>query len=107
MYKKFKENGNRIWIEDLPELLDFYNNKIHRTIGITPAETSENAKLIREKLNNNNNENDRLKEKQKFNVGNIVRIYKWKKKFEKGETHSWTKEIFVIKKFNTQKTKKY
>jgi len=50
MYKKFIENGNRIWIKDLPELMDFYNNKIHRTIGVTPTEASKNLDLISEKI---------------------------------------------------------
>ena len=102
MYKKFTENGNRIWINILPELIDFYNNKIHRTIGVSPTEASNFPEKIREKVNQNNDENKDLIEKQKFNIGDRVRIYKWKNKFEKGVTHSWTKEIFIIKKiYNT------
>ena len=103
MYKKFTENGNRIRIKDLPELIDFYNNKIHRTIRVTPTEAFENPELISKKVDENNNENDNIKENQKFNIGDRVRIYKWKNKFEKGVTHSWTKEIFIIKKiYNTK-----
>ena len=91
MYKKFTQNGNRIWIDKLDELLNFYNNKIHRTIRVSPLEASENPELISEKINENNLENNNIKENQKFNIGDRVRIYKWKNKFEKGVTHSWTK----------------
>ena len=83
MYKKFTENGNRIWIKDLPELMDFYNNKIHRTIGVTPTEASKNPELITKKIDENNNGNDNINENQNFNIGDRVRIYKWKNKFEK------------------------
>ena len=78
MYKKFTQNGNRIWID---ELMNFYNNKIHRSIGVSPTEASENPNIIQEKINNNNNENNNLIEKQKFNIGDRVRIFKWKNKF--------------------------
>jgi len=61
MYKKFKQNGNRIWIDKLDELLNFYNNKIHRTIGVSPLKASENPELISEKINENNLENDNIK----------------------------------------------
>ena len=83
MFKKFTERGNRIWIDILPELLDYYNNKKHRTIKMTPTEASNNPELIREQVTKNNNENSDLKQKQKFKVGEKVRIFKWKNKFEK------------------------
>ena len=35
--------------------------------------------------------------KPKFKVGNRVRIFKFKNKFEKGYKGYWTKEIFKIK----------
>ena len=96
MFKKFTENGNRIWIKILPELLDFYNNKKHRTIKCTPIEASKNPEIIRDIVNENNNENITLKEKQKFKINDRVRIFKWKTKFEPGYTYKWSKEIFKI-----------
>jgi len=103
MYKKFTERGNRIWVDVLPDLINFYNNKIHSSIGVTPTEASENPKLIQEVNLNNNNFNENMIQKQKFNVNDKVRIFKWKNKFEKGVTYSWTKEIFKINKiYNTK-----
>jgi hypothetical protein len=37
----------------------------------------------------------------KFNVGDRVRITRYKKHFEKGYTPKWTKEIFVINEVNS------
>jgi len=34
--------------------------------------------------------------KPKFKVGDRVRIYRWKKDFEKGYTPNWSKEIFTV-----------
>ena len=103
MFKKFTERGNRIWIDILPELLDYYNNKKHRTIKMTPTEASNNPELIREQVTKNNNEHSDLKQKQKFKVGEKVRIFKWKNKFEKGYTHKWSKEVFKISKVHNTK----
>ena len=36
----------------------------------------------------------------KFKVGDRVRMYRWKREFEKGFTPKWTKEIFVINAVN-------
>jgi hypothetical protein len=96
MYKKFTERGNRIWIDILPELIDKYNNKIHRSIKVSPKEASDNPDIINERNTNNNNENNDMLEKQKYNVNDKVRIFKFKTKFEKGVTYKWSKEIFVI-----------
>jgi len=54
-------------------------------------------------LNNSNlvlfktHKNDRVNiNKPKFNVGDRVRIYCYKTKFDKGSKPNWTNEIFVI-----------
>ena len=42
--------------------------------------------------------NEKLpKDKQSFKVGDRVRIFKYKNKFEKGYKGYWTKEIFRVK----------
>jgi len=39
-------------------------------------------------------------ERPKFNVGDRVRIYSYKSKFDKGYKSNWTREIFVISDTN-------
>ncbi|KAL6417814.1 hypothetical protein ACFW04_012515 [Cataglyphis niger] len=41
MWKQFSIQGNYKWVDILPNLLNIYNNRKHRTIGITPCEASE------------------------------------------------------------------
>ena len=97
MFKKFTENGNRKWLNILDEIMDEYNNKIHRMINVSPMEASNNPEIIRAINNKNIRENDDLKEKQKFNIGDRVRIYKYKYTFTKGFVAKWTNEIFIVK----------
>jgi hypothetical protein len=94
MWKEFTRNNNKKWVNLIPKLIDKYNNKIHRTIRMAPIEAikEKNREIIY----------DRLykaflgKLKPKFKVGDRVRIYRWKKEFEKGYTPNWSKEIFII-----------
>ncbi len=95
MWKEFTIQGNQKWLKILPKILNFYNHKIYRTVGVSPEEASDNPEIIRDSkslapsvLN--------IKDIPKFKIGDHVRIFKWKNKFEKGFTHKWSKEIFVI-----------
>ena len=100
MWKYFTAIGKQEWSNKLlQKLIHEYNNKVHSSIEVTPYEASQNPKLIKEINQENNNANDDLMgKKPKFKIGQRVRIYKYKHHFEKGFTHSWTKEIFIITK---------
>jgi hypothetical protein len=103
MWKEFTIQGNQKWLEILPIIVEKYNNKIHRTIGMSPEEASNHPEIIQEKVNTNNSENDNMIDKIKFKIGDRVRIFKWKSKFEKGFTYKWSKEIFVVSKIHKTK----
>ena len=98
MSKKFTSQGHKI----LPEIIDKYNNKVHSTIKTTPMKASENPASIRGINLRNNSENELTlpRRKPKFKLGQRVRIFKWKSKFEKGCTAKWTREIFIVRKVN-------
>ncbi len=100
MYKKFTEQGNQKWLTLLPELMQKYNNKIHRSINTTPAKASSNPDSIKIEINKDNYTNEMnsklVKNKPKFKVHDRVRIFKYKSMFAKGYTAKWTNEIFVI-----------
>ncbi|XP_070161396.1 uncharacterized protein [Polyergus mexicanus] len=44
MWKQFSIQGNYKWVDILPNLLNIYNNRKHRTIGMTPCEASYGLK---------------------------------------------------------------
>ena len=98
MWKQFTAQGNTQYLEMLPKILKKYNNDIHSSIKMTPAEASLkiNESTVRYNLYND------LKSKNpkpKFKVGDKVRISQYKRKtFDKGYTPNWTEEIFIISK---------
>ena len=65
---------------------------------MTPVEASDikNLEIVNKRINR---ETGNIK-KVKFKVGDRVRIYRWKKDFEKGSTERWTYEIFVADSIN-------
>ena len=94
MWKQFSLQGSYQWINNYDELIKEYNNKIHRTIKMTPNEVNySNEKQILKTAFNNL----KIFNKPKFRIGDDVRISKYKHTFEKGYTPNWTTEIFKIK----------
>ena len=98
MFKQFTIQRHQKWLKLLPEIINKYNNKIHSTIQETPSNASKNPELIEDinRYNNNYNEYYLQKKKPKFKIGQRVRIFKWKNKFEKGYVGYYTDEIFII-----------
>ena len=106
MSEKFEErfyekDGNRVyyykWIDVLDIVVNGYNNKIHSFHGLTPTEGRHPKNQM--KIYNlfwKNNEKPKIE--SKFNVGDNVRIRRYKEEFEKSVTENWTREIFVIDK---------
>lgn len=95
MWIKFSLRGNYKWIDIVNDLVDVYNNTKHRTIKMKPKDVNnQNA----HKIHRNVYMNLQIREKtrNKFNVGDHVRISKFKNVFEKGYTPNWTTEIFTI-----------
>ena len=98
MYKRFTEEQTGRWLEMLPELLEKYNNTKHSTIGATPSEVldydKDDVNALKEKLYGSHNQQQ--KKKNKFRLGDWVRISKVKRTFEKGYTPNWSHEVFKI-----------
>lgn len=93
MWKRFSLNGSYKWIGMLPSLLREYNNTVHRTIKLKPNEVKKEHEPI---LLNSVYKNVITVPKHKFNVGDHVRISKYKGVFTKGYEPNWSTEIFII-----------
>lgn len=95
MWKQFTLRGNYKWLDILSDLLSSYNSTKHRTIKMKPKDvTRKNEKQLLQNVYGNFRINRTLK--NKFKVGDKVRISKYKNIFEKGYTPNWTTEIFTI-----------
>lgn len=96
MWKEFTTQGSYEWLNILQDIVNKYNNSVHRTIGMKPRDVKQkHVKVILKRLNKEKKPKTN-KLKPKFQVGNFVRISKFKKVFSKGYLPNWTNEIFKI-----------
>jgi len=88
------------WTKILPLVVLKYNSKKHSTIKMSPENASkeENSEKLKQIWSKKaiDYHLDHLA-KPKFKVGDYVRLYRYKKHFEKGYKSNWTLEIFKIK----------
>lgn len=94
MFRYFTKNNTYRYLDILPDLLNGYNNTIHRTIGIEPAKV--NSKTSLQILERAYKIHDFKVSSFKFDIGDKVRISKMKGKFEKGYLPNWSEETFVV-----------
>jgi hypothetical protein len=92
LWRKFTERGTYKWIDILPEIVEEYNETEHSTIKMQPSDVSDNS-LLRTIYN-------RIKmvdpKKQKFKVGDWIRLSKHKHVLQKGYKQNWTDEQFKV-----------
>ena len=77
------------YFDVLHDIVNKYNNTVHRTIKIKSIVTNDSFAEYNE---------DSTKRNPKFKLGDHVRISKYKNIFAKGYAPNWSEEIFVIKK---------
>jgi len=92
MYRYFTAHHTNRWIDVLQSLVDSYNKSFHRTIGMAPNDvTSELSTQIAERMYP-----PKVLPIWKFQIGDLVRITRYKHVFVKGYIQNWTVEMFVI-----------
>ena len=82
--------SNSWFIDKFDDIVNKYNNTYHNTIKIKPVNVKDNTYIDFGKESDNKD--------PKFEVGDHVRISKYKNIFAKGYTPYLPKEVFVIKK---------
>ena len=75
------------YFDFLDDIADKYNNTYHRTIKMKPIDVKSDSYA---EYNVDSNEKD-----PKFQVGDHVRISKYKNIFAKGYTPNWSEDVFV------------
>ena len=79
-----------VYFDVLDDLVDKYNNTVHRTIKMKPVQVTHNYYAKYNKILNKKN--------PKFKAGDHVRICKYKNIFAKRYTPNWSEEVFMINK---------
>ena len=74
----------------LDDIVNKYNNTVHRTIKIKPIDVTDDSCA---EYNEDSN-----KKVPKLKVGDHVRISKYKNSFAKGYVPNWSEEVFVASK---------
>ena len=90
IYKYMTSISKNVYTDKLDDIVNEYNNTYHRTIKMKPIDVKDNTYI---NIGKEVNDND-----PKCQVGDHVRISKYKSIFAKGYTPNWSEEIFVIKK---------
>ena len=92
LYKHMTGTGKKVYYDVLDDVVNQYKNTKHSTIKMKPIDVGDNnKKCILMSI---------MKKSARFNVGDRVRISKFKIIFAKGYTPNWSKEIFIVDKIN-------
>ena len=92
LYKHMTSIDKNVYYNVLDDVDNEYNNTKHNTIKLKPKD-----------IKNDNNRvyiDEHNKESARYNVGDRVRISKFKNIFAKGYTPNWSREIFIVNKIN-------
>ena len=94
IYKYFTLKNTERYVDILDILVKTYNNSYHRSIKTSPNKVNkQNEQQIYQILYKKDSKNKVFN----FDIGQTVRITKYKHIFEKGYTPKWTDEIFKVK----------
>lgn len=99
MWKQFSLQGSYKWLENLQNIAKKYNDTVHSTIRMKPNQvTKNNAHTIEKTVYNFIKSVD--PRRNKFKVGDFVRISKHRDIFTKGYTPNYSNEVFRVIKVN-------
>jgi Integrase core domain len=96
IFKYFTHIKSKKYVDVIDGLTFIYNNRIHSSIGMQPAEVNESNVLKVWSHMQKKREKSAKKKKAKLAVGDYVRIANPKVTFEKGYTPKWSEEVFSI-----------
>ena len=85
IFKHMTAVSKNVYFDVLDDIVNKYNNTVHRTIKIKPIEVTDDYYAEYNKIANKKN--------AKFKVGDHVKISKYKNIFAKVYTQSWSKKV--------------
>ena len=94
IYKYMTSIPKNVYIDKLDDIVNEYNNTYQRTIKMKPVDVKDNIYIDLIELHSMELHSNK---DPKFEVGDHVRISKYKNIFAKGYTPNWFEDVFVIK----------
>ena len=90
IFKHMTAVSKNVYFDVLDDIVNKYNNTVHRSIIVKPVDVTSDSYAEYDEDSNLT--------KPKFQVGDHVRISKYKNIFAKGYTENWPEEVFVVSK---------
>ena len=90
IYKHMTAASKNVYFDVLDDIVDKYDNIYNRTVKMKPIDVKSDSYP---EFNVDSNEKH-----PKFQVGDHVRISKYKNIFAKGYAPNWSEEVFIISK---------
>ena len=101
LYKHTTATGKNVYYHVLDDVVNEYSNIKHSIIKMKPKDVKNDTTKSNAIARNKRVYIDEHKEKSaRYNVGDRVRITKFKNIFAKGYTPNWSREIFIVNKIN-------
>ena len=94
IFKHMRTISKNIFFDVLDDIVNKYNNLVHRTIKIKPIDVTSDSYA---EYNEDSNKKD-----PKFKVGDHVRISKYKNIFAKGYAPNWSEKNLLLVKLKIQ-----
>ena len=101
--KMFNECDNNRYNNDIQDIVNEYNNTYHSSIKMAPVEASkqENEGIVYYNLyNKRRREMLKQNNKPRYRKGDIVKISRYQRTFQKGYDKQWTNDKYFIYKYN-------
>ena len=84
---------NADWLSELPSVIKKYNNTIHSSMKMTPIQAS---KKTNEKLVYSNLTDRRVKQKPKYQLGQLTRTADIERVFSRGDSTNWSNNLYTL-----------
>ena len=91
LYKHMTATGKNVYYDVLDDVVNEYNNTKNNTVKMKRKDVKNNKRIYIDEHN---------EKSARYNVGDRVRISKFKNIFAKGYTPNWSREIFIVNKIN-------
>ena len=106
LYRYFTASSTKRYMDVLPHIVDSYNDTTHSTTDYAPSDVNVmNAESVWRKMYKYG---QKVKKRQpSFKVGDLVRMSKTKRTFEKGYKPNWTSEVFRITRVYKKRIPEY
>ena len=95
IFKHMTAISKNVYFDVLDDIVNKYNNTVHRTIKMKPIDVKDNTYVDSMELHSKKEVKDK---DPKFKVGDDVRISKYKNIFAKGYIPNWSEQVFMSSK---------